>query len=228
MKPVIQSVGRWNLTWYTDGTDATDRMACTWGQKKLHGYTLLADQTTVRSRDMTAPGRRCSPVMSHRTDDDALSSPVAPLFAAVSLTGRQADQLHSSKRHTPSGKSKTSLRCKVNTGARPTPTPTPGSILLLLFANTIRYYSLQYGHAQLLEHYAASSSPLPQLTHPTIRPRLPSIVAASPIQPSHASIQSVRQPLVQSIQSPSRPSLSALSVLLHCGGCCGLSLYTSR
>ena len=89
--------------------------------------------------------------------------------------------LHSSKRHTPSGKSKTSLQTKCKerqhrNAANANANAGRHQHSFLLFANTTRYYSLQYGHAQLFALlYAASSSPHPPADTPRrfARARLP-------------------------------------------------------
>jgi hypothetical protein len=72
------------------------------------------------------------PSHESQTDDDALPSPPVARLAVV--LSRAEHALHSSKRHTPSGKSKTSLQRKCTTGARPrsTPTPTPEAFVAVI------------------------------------------------------------------------------------------------
>lgn len=134
------------------------------------GTLMDTSHATCRPNYCTALERHDSawttlqPSHESPTDDDALPSPVAP-FAGVSVVSRRAE--HSTAANA-------TLHPVNPRRARPRQRQRQRrKHSLLLFANTTRYYSLQYGHAQLFALCCLVVATSPADTHPTIRPRLP-------------------------------------------------------
>jgi hypothetical protein len=131
-------------------------------------------------RDMTAPGRRCSPVMSHRQMMMLSHHHQLHVFAGVSHEHEHSTAANATLHSVNPRRALQSAEAEAAAGARPTPTPTPGREGQRAFDPVIRqhcsllhYYSLQYGHAQLFALCCLVVVATIQLTHPTIRPRLP-------------------------------------------------------
>jgi hypothetical protein len=151
----------------------------------------LQNQTTARSRDMTAPGRRCSPVMSHRQMMMLSHHHQLHVVAGVSHEHEHSTAanatLHSVDPRRALQRQRQRQQPERGQRQRQRREERAFDAVIRQHYSLLHYYSLQCGHAQLFALCCLVLVATIQLTHPTIRPRLP---PQPPIQSNPVPIQS--------------------------------------